>query len=154
MIRPVNAAGIALIKAREGCKLDAYPDPATGKEPWTIGYGHTGADVHPGLTITQAQAESMLSRDLAAITSRVARLVLVDLSDNAFAALCAFAYNLGCSALARSTLLKLVNLNQMGAAADQFLLWDHDHAGHVLPGLLTRRQAERELFLQPDGVTA
>jgi lysozyme len=28
--------------------LAAYPDPLTGGEPWTIGLGHTGPDVHQG----------------------------------------------------------------------------------------------------------
>ena len=48
--------GAHLTEQFEGCKLTAYPDPATGGDPWTIGYGHTGNDVYPGLTITQEQA--------------------------------------------------------------------------------------------------
>lgn len=48
----------------EGLRLTAYPDPISGGEPWTIGYGHTGPDVHPGLVWTEAQAESALGLDV------------------------------------------------------------------------------------------
>ena len=44
--------------------LKAYPDPGTGGDPWTIGYGHTGPDVRPGTQITQSGAEELLVQDL------------------------------------------------------------------------------------------
>ena len=43
--------GLKLTEQFEGCRLEAYPDPATGGEPWTIGYGHTGPDVFPSLAV-------------------------------------------------------------------------------------------------------
>ncbi len=52
------------LKADEGLRLAAYPDPATGAAPWTIGYGHTGPEVHPGLTWTEEQATSALHADV------------------------------------------------------------------------------------------
>ncbi len=55
---PLTPDGWTLLKKWEGCRLNAYPDPASGGAPWTIGYGHTGAGVVPGLTITQEQAEA------------------------------------------------------------------------------------------------
>lgn len=49
--RRISAKGIALICRFEGCAqlatdgmVDAYPDPATGGPPWTIGWGATGRD--------------------------------------------------------------------------------------------------------------
>ena len=63
---------IAKIEEWEGVVLYAYDD-ATGKavEPGdkvhgtlTIGVGHVGPDVKPGLTITRAQADVLLQRDL------------------------------------------------------------------------------------------
>ena len=45
----ISAAGLNLIKRFEGCRLKAYPDPGSRGAPWTIGYGHTGAEVVPGL---------------------------------------------------------------------------------------------------------
>lgn len=37
------------LRNQEGYKLQAYPDPVSGGAPWTIGIGHTGPEVHPGL---------------------------------------------------------------------------------------------------------
>jgi lysozyme len=53
------------LRRDEGLKLEAYPDPVTRAEPWTIGYGHTGAGVAEGLAWTLDQAESALSADIA-----------------------------------------------------------------------------------------
>lgn len=143
-LRQTNAAGLALIKQFEGCVLTAYPDPGTGGDPWTIGYGHTGSDVYRGLSITQQQAEDLLKRDLQRFEQEVCNLVKVSLTDNQFAALVSFDYNTG--SLSSSTLLRLLNASNYQGAADQFLQWTH--AGNqVLPGLVSRRQAERRLFL-------
>jgi len=50
----------------EGYEHEAYPDPisADGK-PFTIGVGHTGPEVHDGLTWTDAQIDSALDVDMA-----------------------------------------------------------------------------------------
>ena len=56
--------GINLIKEFEGCELKSYPDPGTGGAPWTVGYGHTGPEVVPGMTISQPEAEQLLKQDL------------------------------------------------------------------------------------------
>lgn len=46
------------IKTDEGLRLKSYPDPLTGGEPWTCGYGCTGSDIGPQTEWTQEQAES------------------------------------------------------------------------------------------------
>ena len=137
-----SAAGVAMIKQLEGLQLTAYQDQ-TGR--WTIGYGHTGPDVHAGLTITPAQAEQLLERDLAAAVAAVNRAVTSVINQSQFDALVDFAFNLGCGSLLASTLLRLVNAGDFTAAAQQFLLWDHA-GGLVVPGLLERRRAELQLF--------
>jgi len=53
------------LRQDEGLRLTAYPDPLSGAEPWTIGYGHTGPEVHAGLTWTLEEAEDALARDIA-----------------------------------------------------------------------------------------
>lgn len=53
------------IKHDEGLRLEAYPDPVSHGEPWTIGYGSAGPEVHQGLVWTQEQAESALASDIA-----------------------------------------------------------------------------------------
>lgn len=64
MTTPYLAKDIA---ADEGCRLHAYPDPLSGAAPWTIGYGHTGADVTPTTLWTQAQADDTLAKDINAV---------------------------------------------------------------------------------------
>ena len=51
----------------EGLRLIAYPDPLTHAAPWTIGYGHTGREVHPGLIWTLGQAVAALTADIIAV---------------------------------------------------------------------------------------
>lgn len=53
------------IKTCEGWRSRAYPDPETGGAPWTIGWGHTGLEVHPGMEITEAEGEAYLDKDIA-----------------------------------------------------------------------------------------
>lgn len=61
----ITEALLADLRRDEGLRLRAYPDPLTGGSPWTIGYGHTGLDVHPGLVWTVDQAEAALRADVA-----------------------------------------------------------------------------------------
>ena len=139
----INAAGLALIEEFEGCELTAYPDPGTGGAPWTIGYGHTGPEVHPGMTITQEQAVTYLQADVATAEQAVASLVEVVLTPNQFSALVSFQYNTGC--LDGSTMLRLINEENFAAAANEFALWVYG-GGQMLPGLVRRRAAEKALF--------
>jgi lysozyme len=143
----INAAGLALIKEFEGCCLTAYPDPGTGAQPWTIGYGHTNG-VRPGETITQEQAEQYLQNDLVEFQVGVNNLVARDLTPNQFAALVSFAYNLGLGALEGSTLLAYVNAGDFTAAQGEFEKWVFA-GGKILPGLVRRRAAEAALFGTP-----
>ena len=52
----------------EDREYTAYPDPLTGGEPWTIGVGHCGPEVHPGLVWSDAQIDAALDADIAAAT--------------------------------------------------------------------------------------
>jgi len=145
----VNSAGLALIKASEGLRLDAYDD---GTGVWTIGYGHTPAK--PGQRITQAQAESLLVSDVAKAEAVVDSLVKVTLSANQRAAIVSFTFNLGGGALAESTLLRLLNRGLVKDAAMEFTRWDKATVEGklvALPGLTKRREAEKALFLTTDG---
>lgn len=134
--------GLLLTEQFEGCRLSAYQDNAG---VWTIGYGHTGPDVAPGMTITQAQAQALLSRDLGGASACVNKLVTISLTQAEFDALVDFVFNLGPGAFERSTLLKKLNSGDFSAAAAQFEKWSR--AGGVLvAGLLRRRQAEEAMF--------
>ena len=143
MAREVNEAGVRLVQEFEGCRLDAYRCPAGIP---TIGYGATGPDIRMGMVWTQEQADARLVEDLARFADGVERLVEVDLSDNQFAAIVSFAFNVGLGALRDSTLLRKLNAGDYLGAADQLPRWARA-GGRVLPGLTRRRAAERDLFL-------
>lgn len=137
-----SSTGRALIRNAEGDKLTAYYCPAG---VLTIGVGHTGPDVKPGMRITQAQSDALLSADLAKFEKAVARNVKVALTQNQFDALVSFTYNLGEGNLRSSTLLKRVNAGDMAGAAAEFGKWNKA-GGMVLAGLTRRRAAEAALF--------
>lgn len=141
----INSRGLNLVKQFEGLVLKAYRDPVG---IWTIGYGHTGPEVGPGDVITKAQAEALLKKDLIRFEQAVRSLVKVPLNSNQFSALVSFTFNVGSGALAQSTLLSLLNQRDYQGAGDQFSRWVYGD-GRVLPGLVTRRNAERDLFLTP-----
>ena len=138
--------GAKLTEQFEGCKLTAYPDPGTGGSPWTIGYGHTGPEVHLGLTITQEQAEELLMEDVKKAAATVNTKVTTDITQEEFDALVDFVFNVGAGNFDASTLLKKVNAGDIHGAADEFLKWDMA-AGKHMAGLLKRRHAEAEEFL-------
>lgn len=142
----------ALIRNAEGCRLAAYPD---SKGVPTIGVGHTRG-VKLGDRCSVQQADIWLSQDLEDAAASVASLVKVPLTQGQFDALVSFTFNEGHKRLAESTLLILLNKGNYAGAADQFPRWNLA-GGKVLPGLVTRRAAERALFLntnsQPEGVS-
>lgn len=152
-----SQAGIDLIKKFEGLRLKAYPDPATGGEPWTIGYGTTSkagvGKIKKGMSITTAQAESMLVRSLATYELSVTHALNKGCTQNQFDALVSFAYNVGETNMRNSSVIKYLNAGQPEKAAAAFLLWNKA-AGRVMPGLTRRRAAERDLFLKPDKVAS
>lgn len=143
----ISEQGLDLIREFEGCVLTAYPDPATGGDPITVGYGHTGPEVHLGMKITQQDADRMLEDDLLKFERGVTELVKVPISQNEFDSLVAFAFNLGLGNLKSSTLLRLLNENAHHAeVAAQFLRWDRAN-GKQMAGLTRRRKAEAAMFL-------
>lgn len=137
---------VPLTKASEGCRLEAYPDPATGGDPWTIGWGQTGPRIEKGVIWTQAQADKALEDDLRIRAVRVSELVTTNIIPQMKAALVDFAYNVGLANLESSTLLKNLNKEDWQGAADEFPRWKYAN-GKILPGLVIRRDRERSLFL-------
>ena len=142
----ISDAGIELIKRFEGCKLTSYPDPATGGDPWTVGYGHTGPEVGPGLVIDDERADDMLRPDLEKFEKCVDKVLMVPVTQQQFDACVSLAFNIGCRNFQGSTLIKKLNAQDDSGAADQFLRWNMA-AGKEMLGLTRRRRAERDLFL-------
>lgn len=111
----------------------------------TIGYGHYGADVKPGLTVTKEAATTLLRKDLQGAEGYVSKLGVAKVQGQ-FDALVDFCYNLGSGALGSSTLLKKVKANAPEKEIRaEFAKWVHC-GGKVLPGLAKRRQWEADRY--------
>ncbi len=139
----ISEAGLEVIMDNEGLRLEAYQDIVG---VWTIGFGHTGAEVKPGLIITLDAAKALLLSDVETSEKCVNNCVSGVITQGQFDALCSFVFNLGCSALRNSTLLRKLNDGDDVGAAEQFMHWNHA-GGKVVAGLTQRRMEEKELFL-------
>lgn len=151
--RTVSPAGIALIKRFEGCErmlpggmVAAYPDPASGGAPWTIGWGSTGPDIGPDTVWTRKQCEERFLADLDGYASEVRSAIgTAPTTQGQFDAMVSFAYNLGPESLRRSTLLRKHMEGDYEGAAREFSRWNRA-AGKVMPGLTRRRAAEAAMY--------
>ena len=169
-MREINQAGLTLIKSFEGIpdgdpttvNKDPYLDPVG---IWTIGWGHAiwvnggflrgpeNRKVAKALYLgglTLKQCETLLKGDLADFCRDVEALLKVKVTDNQFAALVSFAFNVGINALKNSSILRLVNGGDFKGAAGRFLLYNKatkNGVKVVLAGLTRRREAEAKLFM-------
>jgi len=145
--QPTSVERIDMIKDHEELRLEAYlPTP---HDVWTIGWGHT-ATAKRGMTITVAEAERLLRKDLEWVRKVLATDVKVPLTQPQYDALASFIFNLGGSNFRSSTLLKKLNAKDYAGAADELPRWDKQRQnGKMVPlgGLTKRRKEERELFL-------
>lgn len=146
-----GARGIALIKHFEGLRLKPYQCSA---DVWTIGYGHTsvlgttpkvGPESPP---ISEAQAETILHRDLGVIEQAINRCVTAPVNQHQYDAIASWVFNLGEANMAASTWLARLNAGDYVGAAEAMTWWNKA-GGKVLAGLVRRREAEKALFLEP-----
>lgn len=142
-----------LIQQFEGCakkqpdgSFIAYPDPGSGGDPWTIGWGSTGPDIKKGTVWTQKQCDDRFTEHLAEFAGKVTKVLgAAPTTQNQFDAMVSFAYNVGVGNLSASTLLKKHKAGDHKGAAAEFARWNKA-AGKVLPGLTRRRAAEAALY--------
>ena len=138
---------IQTIETDEGDEHEAYPDPGTGGDPWTIGYGHTGPEVHQGLVWTEQQCQDQLKVDLQTFKDAVEKAVgSAPTNAGQLSAMSSLSFNVGSGNFDHSSVLRFHLEGQYQQAADAFLLWDKA-AGRVMAGLVRRRHQEREEYL-------
>ena len=113
---------------------------------WTIGYGHLCDTKHP--PITEAEAEVYLARDLQTALTATLRYcpVLATEPEAWLAAIVDFTFNLGAGRLQTSTLRRRINQRDWSSAGQELRRWVYS-GGKVLPGLVTRREAEAAWLL-------
>lgn len=154
-MQPSDAC-IKIIQKSESCAkrqpdgtFKAYPDPGSGGDPWTIGWGSTGADIKPGTIWSQKQCDERFSEHVAQFAQAVTKAIgSAPTTQHQFDAMVSLAYNIGVNAFAGSTVLKKHKAGDFKGAAAAFGMWNKSK-GKVLNGLTTRRAAEAALYGQP-----
>lgn len=150
-----SQAGIDLIKAFEGCKLKAYPDPKTGGAPFTCGWGET-CGVTADTWWTQDEADRRLMESIAAREILVSKYVAHPTTQGQFDAFVSIIFNVGAGnqykdGICRlkdgrpSTLLRKFNAGDIGGCEAEWTRWISP-GSNVEKGLLRRRMAELKLF--------
>ena len=152
----------SLIAEFEGFVDHAYPDPASGGEPWTIGYGFTSLDgrpVQPGDTISQAEGDAQLLSGVNGCARHLASTIPYwsSMAEDQRCALISFAWNLGedfYGSAGFDTISRLLREKDWTGVPSGLLLYC-DPGTAVSDGLLRRRQAEANLWQkgmsQPQG---
>lgn len=153
-----SEAGKKFIKLKEGLRLNTYKCSSNVS---TIGYGHTGSDVHPNMTITKEEAERLFSMDLYVHENNLNKLVKVPLTQGQFDALVSLEFNIGYGSFRSSSILRLVNEKRYDEACKRFLFenpnaktpeekykgcWVFNNQKKVVAGLVQRRKEEQEMF--------
>jgi lysozyme len=148
VVPPVIPAVVILIQDDERLELYSYKDPGG---VWTIGYGHTGADVKPWSHITRQQAEKLFEHDLFTFQSMThAQIHDVPTTPEQYSAMVSLCYNIGIYAFKKSSVLRFHRNHQYSSAGNAFLLFDKERIDDKLiasEGLLRRRQQERRIYL-------
>ena len=148
------AIALPLVQEFEGCELRAYPDPETGAEPWTIGWGSTrhadGSPVQAGDSIEQEQADALLAsrleRDVQLLAQRIPGWA--ELTSHQQAALLSFTYNCGPNWYGSegfATLSRCLREGQQEQVPAALLLYVNP-GGPSEAGLRRRRTAEAALW--------
>jgi lysozyme len=140
--------GYKLIQGFEGLSLVPYLCSA---KVATIGYGATFYPSGKKVTmqdapISLATAKWMFKETADKFAADVNKMIKANLNQNQFNAIVSLAYNIGLAGLAKSSLLRKVNVNPNDATiTNSFLVWNKA-GGKVLNGLTKRRAIEAKLY--------
>lgn len=144
LIAKVGAASAALllsvVPVFEGTVLRTYRDPIG---VLTSCVGHTGPELRMGQTWTPEQCRQQLAEDLVEHADAL-KCINRNLTDGQKAAFVSFAFNVGNGAFCGSTLARKANAGDMAGACAELSRWTYA-GGKQLPGLIKRRQVEREI---------
>lgn len=144
----ISQNGVLLIESFEGFSPTMYLD-AAGLP--TIGYGTLIDEADEQwlktATIDRSQAEQLLRDEMSYMEKRINMMLKnLNINQNQYDSLCSFAYNVGVENLRKSTLLRKVMANSFDPSIkNEFLRWVYAN-GRRLPGLITRRTKEAELY--------
>jgi len=147
MTRYIPKAAIEFTAAHEGLRLTAYYCPAG---VLTIGYGSTGPHVKPGMTITKATALKLLRDDMQIAVRKLYGVlkpgVIDALTDNQYAALLSFAFNVGMKS--SWGIVRQLNAGRLDMVPGELMKFTKAN-GKQLKGLVKRRAEEVALWNTP-----
>lgn len=132
---------VSLVVRWEGTIPKTYRDPVGILTACT---GHTGPELRMGQTFTAAECDEMLAADLVSHARGVQDCITEPMSDGEIAAYVSLAFNIGTGAFCGSTLARKLNAGDHAGACAELSRWTMAQ-GRVLPGLVKRRAAERQL---------
>lgn len=150
----IDAQLIDFIAQWEGFSAQPYNDPANNA---TGGYGHLihlgPLNGHPDeaawRNLTEAEGKRRLAADIVSYAHAVEQYVRVPLTQNQFAALVSFTFNVGPGNLQSSQLLAVLNMGNYSEVPGQLMRWIYGSDGNQYPGLIRRRKAEGDLWRTP-----
>lgn len=147
---------VNLICKYEGYSEKAYPDPTTGEEPYTIGFGTQfypdGSPVKKGQRCSQEKALEYLFHEVNVIESQLLRQNL-GLDDNMRQALISFIHSVGWESFLYSHIIDYLEVEDFASATTEMSHWIFDQNHKVVGGLLERRREETGLFLRNVGTS-
>ena len=142
---------VNLIRKYEGYSEKAYPDPHTGEEPYTIGFGTQfypdGSPVKKGQCCSKEKALEYLFHEINVIESQLLKLNL-GLDNCMRQALISFIHSIGWEPFLYSKVIDCLEVEDFGGVTDEIGRWIFDQDHKVVGGLLDRRREEMKLFLQ------
>lgn len=140
--------GYKLIQEFEGLSLVPYLCSA---KVATIGYGATFYPSGKKVTMQDASislvtAKWMLKETADKFAADVDKMIKANINQNQFNAIVSLAYNIGLAGLAKSSLLRKVNVNPNDPTiTNSFLVWNKA-GGKINNGLTKRRTKEANLY--------
>ena len=141
---------IDLICRHEGFNELAYPDPQTGEEPYTIGFGTQyypdGSAVKRNQCCTRHKALEYLVEEISVLNTELQKLNL-GLDECMHQALLSFSHSIGWESFLYSSVIDCLEVDDYAGATEEIARWVFDAEHHVIGCLLERRREEINLFL-------
>lgn len=131
---------LAMVPVFEGYRGYVYKDPI-GR--LAVCYGHDDQTMTLGKRYSRQECDALLAEDLLKHADAL-KCIHTQLTDGQKAAFVSFAFNVGNGAFCGSTLARKANAGDMAGACAELSRWTYA-GGKQLPGLIKRRQVEREI---------
>jgi lysozyme len=145
---------VNLIRKYEGFNEKAYPDPSSGGEPYTIGFGTQfypdGSPVKRGQCCSKEKALEYLFHEISVIDTQLSKLNL-GLDDSMRQALLSFIHSIGWEPFLYGRVIDCIEHEDFGAATEEIGRWVFGEDHQVIGSLLHRRREEAHLFLREVG---